>query len=278
MEIGLHYYQFHINDYRGATSHLSNEEDLAYRRLIEMYYDTEQPIPLDLSFVSRRIRIEPDIILAVLEDFFQQSDEGWVNKRAEREIQSYHAFIDKQASNGRRGGRPKKTQAFLTANPGQTQTEPKKSLTTNHEPITTNQLNTKPKERQGALQCPPGVSVQVWSDFMAVRKAKRSPVTETALRGIEREATNAGWTLEQALAECAARGWVGFKAEWVRNSMREVLDDSRLKMIANTNRVIQEMRDAQSNSNVADHGKTTLALRGSVDAEMGGLGPLDADV
>jgi hypothetical protein len=148
----------------------------------------------------------------------------------------------------------------------------------NRKPITDNRIDIKPKERQGALLCPPGVSVQVWSDFMAVRKAKRSPVTETALRGIEREATNAGWTLEQALAECAARGWVGFKAEWVRNSMREVLDDSRLKMIANTNRVIQEMRDAQSNSNVADHGKTTLALRRSVDAEMGGLGPLDADV
>ena len=276
MEIGLHYYQFHINDYRGATSHLSNEEDLAYRRLIEMYYDTEAPIPLDLAFVSRRIRIGQEVIETVLADFFTETDGGWVNKRAEKEIESYHAFIDKQKSNGQLGGRPKKTQTFPTANPGQTQEEPKKSLTTNQQPITNNHIKTK--ERSRALQCPVEVSDRVWDDFLAVRKAKRSPVTETAVKGIEREAQKAGWTLEQALAECAARGWVGFKAEWVRNTMREVMDDSRLKMIQNTNRVIEGMRNAQSKSNGTDHGKTTLALRGGLDPEMGGLGPIDADV
>ena len=35
----MHYYSFHINDYRAATAHLSNEEDLAYRRLIEAWRD-----------------------------------------------------------------------------------------------------------------------------------------------------------------------------------------------------------------------------------------------
>jgi uncharacterized protein YdaU (DUF1376 family) len=276
MEIGLHYYQFHINDYRGATSHLSNEEDLAYRRLIEMYYDTEAPIPLDLAFVSRRIRIDQQTIQVVLQDFFEETESGWVNNRAEREIKHYHAFIDKQVLNGKRGGRPKKTQAFPTANPSQTQEKPKKSLTTNQQPITNNQI--KEQTRTGALLCPPEVSSQVWDDFTAVRRAKRSPVTETALRGIEKEAQKAGWTLEQALAECAARGWSGFKAEWVRGTMREVIDNSRLQMIENTNRVIREMQNAQSKPNVANNGKAPFALRGVVDAEMGGLGPIDVDV
>ena len=52
----MNYYPHHIGDYRSDTTHLSNEEDLAYRRLLEMYYDTEQPIPLETQWVARRLR------------------------------------------------------------------------------------------------------------------------------------------------------------------------------------------------------------------------------
>lgn len=62
--------------------------------------------------------------------------------------------------------------------------------------------------------CPDGVSQSVWMDFQAVRKAKRSPVTETAMQAIRREAAKAGITLEQALTVCIERGWQGFRAEW----------------------------------------------------------------
>ena len=48
-----------------------------------------------------------------------------------------------------------------------------------------------------------------------MRKAKKAPITETALAGIRREADKAGYTLEQALATSCERGWIGFKAEWV---------------------------------------------------------------
>lgn len=63
---------------------------------------------------------------------------------------------------------------------------------------------------------PDGVSKSVWDDFQQLRKAKRAPLTETALASIQREATAAGWTLEAALSECSARGWQAFKAEWVK--------------------------------------------------------------
>lgn len=132
----MHYYQFHIGDYRAATSHLSNEEDLAYRRLLDMYYDTEQPIPLDIQWVSRRLRLGSEVVLSVLKDMFEETSEGYKNKRADDEIQAYHAYLQKQKANGKLGGRPKKTQAKPTANPEQTQPEPKKSLTTNHKPTT----------------------------------------------------------------------------------------------------------------------------------------------
>jgi hypothetical protein len=50
---------------------------------------------------------------------------------------------------------------------------------------------------------------------LQVRKAKKAPVTAAAISGIEREARKAGWSLEKALLECCARGWAGFKADWV---------------------------------------------------------------
>lgn len=63
--------------------------------------------------------------------------------------------------------------------------------------------------------CPEGVSEQVWQDFLVLRKQHKAPVTATALAGIAREAAKAGWPMEKALSECVARGWRGFKAEWV---------------------------------------------------------------
>lgn len=60
-----------------------------------------------------------------------------------------------------------------------------------------------------------GVSAKVIADFKKLRKAKKSPITETAVDGIKREAVKAGLSLENALKTCCERGWVGFKAEWV---------------------------------------------------------------
>lgn len=78
------------------------------------------------------------------------------------------------------------------------------------EPSLNRQLN-----RQGTVNKPDDVPASTWSDFLAIRKAKRSPLTATALRGIEREAAKAGLTLAEAIAKCCERGWQGFEAAWV---------------------------------------------------------------
>jgi hypothetical protein len=66
----MYYYQFHIGDYRADTAHLSNDEDLAYRRLLDMYYDLENPIPIYTEWVYRRLRLDYEVVLRVLKDFF----------------------------------------------------------------------------------------------------------------------------------------------------------------------------------------------------------------
>lgn len=71
------------------------------------------------------------------------------------------------------------------------------------------------KKKQKTLDAPDGVSAEVWSDWLALRKAKGAEVTPTAMAGIRSEADKAGMSLEEALRTCCERGWRGFKAEWV---------------------------------------------------------------
>ena len=71
--------------------------------------------------------------------------------------------------------------------------------------------------KPSAISKPEEVTGQVWADFLQIRKAKRSPLTATALAGIEREAAKAGIGLQQALEVCCESGWAGFKADWYAN-------------------------------------------------------------
>lgn len=75
----------------------------------------------------------------------------------------------------------------------------------------------KPKRKRSSnVQKPESVSGQVWNDFCALRNKRRAPITETALKGIQREAEKAGISLEAALSTCCERGWQGFKADWYK--------------------------------------------------------------
>lgn len=59
-----------------------------------------------------------------------------------------------------------------------------------------------------------GISDQLASDFTKLRSIKKSPITKTAMDGIDREAKKAGISFEDAIKVCCERGWAGFKAEW----------------------------------------------------------------
>lgn len=201
----MHYFQFNIGDYRAATAHLSNEEDLAYRRLLDMYYDIENKIPLDTQWVARRIRIEPAVVCDVLNDMFIKQEDGWFHARCDDVIKQYHAMAEKNRANGRLGGRKK--------NPVGIDSQPIAKATINDKPIT---INNKPiRERATSVACPPDVSEQVWQDWLQLRKSKKASVTETVIKGARSEAEKLGWALERFLVEWCTRGSQGLKAEWV---------------------------------------------------------------
>ena len=61
---------------------------------------------------------------------------------------------------------------------------------------------------------PADVPADLWSAFLAVRKAKKAPLTVIAFRGIEREAEKARLSVAAALTHCCEHNWQTFKYEW----------------------------------------------------------------
>jgi hypothetical protein len=79
----------------------------------------------------------------------------------------------------------------------------------------TSALPREEKRREDNKYIPP-ICDSLLQDFLKLRKAKRAgDLTETAFKAIEKEATKANITTEQAIEMCCLRGWVGFNSSWV---------------------------------------------------------------
>jgi hypothetical protein len=149
-----------------------------------------------------------EVVESVLKEFFDFTEEGYKNYRADGEIAEYHKFLEKQKANGRLGGRPKKGKKPI-ANPTLTQAEPKKSL--NNKQQTTNNIHT-----------PEGVSLDLWSDFIAYRKRLKAPVTDRVVTRLIKESKDANMTLEQVLETIIFKGWRSFEASWMKSDVKQV--------------------------------------------------------
>jgi len=200
----MHYYKFNIADYRKDTGHLSTIEHGIYRQLIDWYYLDEQPIPLETQVVTRRLRLgSDDLILVqnVLADFFQKTAKGYVHKRIEFDIKEFHLQADKNKANGKRGGRPKKTQSVISGLPDESQKKP------NHKPLT---INHKPKEEGTHVPVFEGFPVDTWLAFIDMRKKLKKPMTDHAMDlmiGKLQKMKTAGQDVKAVLEQSITKSW-----------------------------------------------------------------------
>lgn len=204
----MHYYQWNIGDYKSHTEHLSEMEDLCYRRLLDWYYLHEIPIPNDLNETARQIRMRShsDCIAIVLHEYFEQTENGWIHHRANAEIaKAGDKSLKASESAKARWNKQQKTnaEAMRTHSGG--------NATQNTEHTTQNTI----KRKATGVACPPDVSEQVWADWLQLRKTKKASVTETVVKGARNEAAKLGWDLERFLVEWCTRGSQGLKAEWI---------------------------------------------------------------
>ena len=72
------------------------------------------------------------------------------------------------------------------------------------------------EKREAKTNTPEGVSDSIFKDYLEVRKSKKAKWTETALKGMIREAGKAGISLEDAMRICIERNWQALKAEWIK--------------------------------------------------------------
>jgi len=236
----MNYYQFHIADFALHTRHLSLEEEAVYRRLLDYYYDTEQPIPKETDSVIRRLRLGSyaETVALILTDFFVLQADGWHNLRADQEVLDYNEKAERARRNGKSGGRPKKNKGLQKQKPTETQPvisgNPKKTgskanqepRTINQEPLTINQKTVNPWPGLKSLD---GIDFGKWPSlptketmiqWLAVRKSKRATNSQIAMDDICAQITAAsadGVSAEDCIRAAVSKSWSGFKADWLRN-------------------------------------------------------------
>ena len=103
---------------------------------------------------------------------------------------------------------------------GHINTKYKKQISTNVDINTGGEKTAKkPTKHEAdlALLAEHGITGQIAEDFLTIRKAKRQPLTETAMRLIASEAQKVGMTALQAVMFSIGNGWGSFRSDWVRN-------------------------------------------------------------
>jgi hypothetical protein len=98
-----------------------------------------------------------------------------------------------------------------------------------------------PGPKSKAPPKPDDVDAQTWADWLALRKAKRAPVTATVVDGAKAEAGKAGLSLEAFLRVWCARGSQGLQAEWLKPDERGATVQRLPALTAAERRVMAEM-------------------------------------
>jgi len=164
----MHYYQFHIGDYKSHTHHLSLMEDLAYRRLLDFYFLHEQPIKH--RDIARQIgmREHEEDVMTVLNEFFISTEDGFVSPRADKEIKQYKEFAEAgKRGAAKRWGTPPNGEAISPPNATPI-------ATNNHKPITNNQ-EPKVKQHKGSRLHPTFTMPDEWGEFCEQERPELFP-------------------------------------------------------------------------------------------------------
>jgi hypothetical protein len=154
------------------------------------------------------MRSHTESIAIVLQEYFERTDDGWIHHRANKEISKAGDKSEKAKASANARWSKKDANAL------QTQSDSNATHNTLH---ITQDTEHKTQKKATIVATPIGVSDSVWQEFIAHRKSKKARVTQLVIDGIQKEASIAGWSLEDALKETIVRNWQSFKADWVKD-------------------------------------------------------------
>lgn len=136
---------------------MSRQTRWIYRDMLDVYYDSEKPLSLDLDVLCDEIGAESDderrIVEKLLRFKFVKSEDGYVHETCDRVIAEYRQKAETAKANGKLGGRPRKGIATddkpsglsVGSDPVSSCMQESTELEANQEPRTKNQ-NQEPKE------------------------------------------------------------------------------------------------------------------------------------
>lgn len=117
----MNWYKRHITDYQTSTRHLTPTEHGIYTLLLDEYYLSEKPLPLEMDTLYRltnsRLETEMSAVEKIIETFFEKKAKGFIQKRAKNEITLYHEKCKRNQAVGRLGGRPNNPNGNPNGNP-----------------------------------------------------------------------------------------------------------------------------------------------------------------
>ena len=161
-------------------------------------------LPSNLArMVGESIEVVADWLIELQEAGVYDMDNGAIFSR--RMIRD-EELRQKRAEGGKLGGNPNLKVNHKVIQEDKQKSTPSSSSTSSP---------SKKKDSATSVACPPDVSQQIWDDWVALRKSKKAPITQTVFDGALAEANKLGWTLERFLAEWCTRGSQGLKAEWI---------------------------------------------------------------
>jgi uncharacterized protein YdaU (DUF1376 family) len=223
----LQYFSHHIGDFIRDTAHLSLIEEAVYRRLMDLYYTNEGPLPNDIRQLCRHVRArlpeEVEAVEQILNEFFNRTDDGWRHKRCDREIAAYRSKSEKARASAEQ--RWRNTERIPERNAHTSNPESERNangqrtgceriadamLTNNQEPITKKKeknKNASPPARPDWLPEP------AWGEWIAFRK--RVSGRKFTDRAVELNIGELAKLRGQGFDPCAvieqsiARGWTG---------------------------------------------------------------------
>ena len=106
---------------------------------------------------------------------------------------------------------------------------------TRKEPGMNLEENQEERKRTPVISRPSDVDEQTWADWLALRRAKKAPVTATVLAGARKEAALAGVPLDVFLQIWCLRGSQGLQASWLKPHERQIQSRARQADFSQTN-------------------------------------------
>jgi uncharacterized protein YdaU (DUF1376 family) len=214
----LNFYDFHIGDYASRTAHLEPMEDLAYRRLLDLYYTREVALPADIEQIARLIRMRDhtEVIRAVLREFFTDLDgEGWMHSRCEEVIAAAVAKRESaKKSADARWGKNERNASAMPTHSERTQDAMPPQCEGNAPSPSPSPIKEKARKRATSfdaesIELPPWLSREVWAEWVKERRTRGKAITERGaaaqLKSLDEYRHN-GHSPERVIAHAIASG------------------------------------------------------------------------